>query len=88
MVRHEVSHCSFTYQCINVASCVHIAQAARAMGSISSSSFFCILKTYLNESDTSRSVREICETAIAKVVGITLRRGKDISPAQPPSLSP
>ena len=37
------------------------------MGSISSASAFSVLYKYLNESDTNRSVRETCETAIAKV---------------------
>jgi hypothetical protein len=67
MVRHQVSRCSFAYRRINVASCVRIAQAAGAMGSISSASSFSVLKKYLNESDTNRSVRETCEIAIAKV---------------------
>jgi hypothetical protein len=43
MVRHEVSRCSFTYRRINVASCVHIAQAAGAMDSISSAPSFSVL---------------------------------------------
>ena len=64
MVRHEVSH-SFVSRRIHVASCFHIAQAAEAMGAISSASSLPILKKYLN--DTNRSVRETCEIAIAKV---------------------
>ena len=32
MVWHEVSRCSFAYRRIHAASCVHIAQAAEAMG--------------------------------------------------------
>ena len=67
MVRHEVSRCSFTYHRLDVASCVHIAQAAGARGSISSASSFSILEKYLNESDMNRSVRETSEIAIAKV---------------------
>ena len=65
MVRHEVSRCSFTYRRINVAHVFHIAQAAEAMGAISSASSLPVLKKYLN--DTNRSVRETCEIAIAKV---------------------
>ena len=48
---------------------------------------FSVLEKYLNESDMNRSVRETCETATAKVEWDHLRRGKDISPEQPPSLS-
>jgi deoxyhypusine monooxygenase len=63
MVRHEVSH-SFVNRRIHVA-CFHVAQAAEAMGAISSTLSLPVLKKYLN--DTNRSVRETCEIAIAKV---------------------
>ena len=54
-------------------------------------SSFSILEKYLDESDTNRSVRETCEIVIVKVEwdhSEDLKRDKDISPAQPPSLSP
>ena len=59
MVRHEVR-----IECAQFLALIY-AQAAEAMGAISSSSSLPVLKRYLN--DSNRPVRETCEIAIAKV---------------------
>jgi deoxyhypusine monooxygenase len=59
MVRHEVR-----FVCVQFHVLIY-AQAAEAMGAISSSSSLPVLKRYLN--DSNRSVRETCEIAIGKI---------------------